>query len=119
MPSYPTRKWKKPYAGRSDSRVAYGRGQAAQYTPPPAAPEPKAKAPLKIDGDGKLWVTLQKVTDPDSGWIKTTRGAQIPGGILINTCSRKLGSAIVAEALCFVPHVSLQRDEATNGWRIA
>lgn len=90
---------------RNDPRIQQGRRQAAPLPPPPAA-APK-RMPVKIDGDAQLWVTLQKVTDPTSGWIKTTRAMQTPVGVLINTCSRKSGTDLVAEALALVPGVKL------------
>jgi hypothetical protein len=81
--------------------------------PKPALPAPrpitKAPAPLKIIGPADLWQTLQKVTDPSTGWTKTTRAMIVPGGVLINTCSRKTGAPIAAEALVMVPHADLKR----------
>jgi hypothetical protein len=91
-------------------------------TPKPVAvtirPAPKAPAALKITGNPDLWQTLQKVTDPATGWTKTTRAMQVPGGVLINTCSRKTGAPIAAEALVMVPGCHLMRDN-TKGWLIA
>lgn len=74
----------------------------------PVAPSPAPKKPVRIEGDAHLWVTLQKITDPQSGWVKTTRAMQTPAGVLINTCSRKQGTALVAEALALVPGVTLK-----------
>jgi hypothetical protein len=77
-----------------------------QRPTPPAAPKP-ARSPLQIEGDRLLWVTLQRVTDPESGWTKTTRAMQTPAGVLINTCSRKRGKDLATEALCLVPGTRL------------
>lgn len=83
--------------------------------PWPPAPSPKA-APSKlvIEGDAQLWITLQKVTDPKTGWTKTTRAAQIPGGVLINTCSRKKSSEMAAEALVFVAGLKIRDGALIN-----
>lgn len=77
---------------------------------PATAPAPK----LKITGDAKLWTTLQQITDTTNGWTKTTRAMQVPGGVLVNTCSRKKGSDQAAEALCFVPGVRIFNGEISN-----
>lgn len=102
-------------------RSRYNPGPMQAVTPKPAAivaaktMPPKA---LKITGNPELWQTLQKVTDPNTGWTKTTRAMQVPGGVLINTCSRKTGAPIAAEALVLVPGCHLMRDTA-KGWLIA
>jgi hypothetical protein len=83
--------------------------QAAQAPAPAPAPAPKPAAPkIKITGDAELWTTLQQITDTSNGWTKTTRAMTVPGGVLINTCSRKKGSDVAAEALVFVPRVRLR-----------
>jgi hypothetical protein len=78
--------------------------------------QPKAKQPLKVEGDKTLWVTLQRVTDPDTEWTKTTRAMETPVGVLVNTCSRKKGTTFAAEALCLVPSTKLQK--TTEGWKV-
>jgi hypothetical protein len=88
----------------------------------PAAPAPTPKAnsikpALKIEGDGLLWCTLQKVTDPTTGWIKTTRAMETPAGVLINTCSRRTGHPVAAEALMLVPGTMLEK--TATGHRLA
>lgn len=100
-----------PPSAQSPRRSNYARySQPMQaVAPKPAAVRPKAPAPLKIIGPADLWQTLQKVTDPTTGWTKTTRAMIVPGGVLINTCSRKTGAPIAAEALVMVPHADLKR----------
>jgi hypothetical protein len=86
-------------------------GRTAGPMARPVAPMPTAKAaklPLKIEGDAALWTTLQRVTDPATGWVKTTRAMPTPAGVLINTCSRRHGSTVAAEALVLVPGTRLQ-----------
>ena len=92
--------------------------QATAPKPVVKVPAPKAPAALKITGNPNLWQTLQKVTDPTTGWTKTTRAMSVPGGVLINTCSRKTGAPIAAEALVLVPGCSLSVTGAGR-WLIA
>jgi|GEM_PF-2935787 len=97
--------------------------QPMQATVPKAVPvavrpTPKAPAALKVTGNPDLWQTLQKVTDPTTGWTKTTRAMSTPAGVLINTCSRKTGAPIAAEALVLVPGCQLMRT-IDQGWVIA
>lgn len=89
------------------------RTPAPRHYEEPATPVKKA---LQYKGDAELWVTLQQVTDPNSGWVKTTRAMETPGGVLVNTCSRKVGSEVAAEALCYVPAAKLSRTAA--GWKV-
>lgn len=117
MASYPTRK---PFR-RNFTRADQGRQESARWqpkAPAPVAPPPTEKQKPIVEGNPKLWVTLQRVTDPSSGWVKTTRAMKAPGGVLINTCSRKQGSAIVAEALCLIPGADLYQDDASKQWRL-
>lgn len=99
-------------------RTNYGRyAQPMQATAPKPAPAaPKAPKPLKIEGTPDLWITLQKVSDPNSGWVKTTRAMTTPAGVLVNTCSRKTGAPIAAEALVLVPGTRLYH--RPTGWVI-
>jgi len=85
---------------------------------PAAVPAKAAPKALRIVGNPDLWRTLQKVTDPATGWTKTTRAMTVPGGVLINTCSRKTGAPIAAEALVLVPGCQLMHT-MDNGWVIA
>ena len=105
---YPYRKRASlPDQGRNESFESAIR---AAIAPRPTTPTPKpAKQPLKIEGDPALWITLQKVADPNTGWTKTTRAMQTPAGVLINTCSRKTTSDSAAEALFLVPGAKLCR----------
>ena len=52
--------------------------QATAPKPIVKVPSPKAPAALKITGDPDLWQTLQRVTDPTTGWTKTTRAMSVP-----------------------------------------
>lgn len=83
----------------------YRRGFRPQQPAPKAPTEPKAKAVTL--GNPELWTPLQIVKDPNTGWTKTTRAMNAPGGVLVNTCTR--GPGFATEALVFVPHVQVQR----------
>lgn len=89
--------------------------QIMPLTAPGPAPAPAPAAPkIKITGDANLWLTLQQIVDTSNGWTKTTRAMQVPGGVLVNTCSRKKGSDQAAEALCFVPGVRIFNGGISN-----
>ncbi len=57
---------------------------------------------------------LQTITDPSSAATKTTRAMRVPGGLIINTCTR--GAAYAAEALVMLPGADLLK--TTEGWAI-
>ena len=63
-----------------------------------------------VTGDPKLWMLLQRVNHPATGIIKTTQGLEVPGGVLVNTCTR--GAGFAAEALVFIPGARVMRDAA-------
>ena len=75
----------------------------ATPTPPPRAAESR---PF-IRGNPELWTTLQTVVDAASGWTKTTRAMNVPGGCLVNTAMRR--HEAVGEALVFVPGARVKR----------
>jgi hypothetical protein len=65
---------------------------------------PISRGFVQIQGDKDFWVLIQKAFDPASKWTKTTRAANVPGGVVINTCSRRRGGGdAVAEAIVLVP----------------
>lgn len=105
---------------RRSNYARYAQPMQPVARPAAPAPTPKATAPkpaLKIEGDSQLWCTLQKVTDPTTGWIKTTRAMETPAGVLINTCSRRTGHPVAAEALMLVPGTMLEK--TATGHRLA
>lgn len=77
----------------------------------PKAPVPK-KAGVSVTGAPDLWTSLQTVRDPATGASKTTRAMDVPGGVVINTCTR--GGSFAAEALVFVPGVAVMRSGKTG-----
>jgi hypothetical protein len=78
------------------------------YRRPVAAVPAKNKPEVK--GDAHLWVTLQAVKDAATGATKTTRAMEVPGGLVLNTCTR--GASYAAEALVFVPGATLMKGTA-------
>lgn len=73
--------------------------------------KPAANKPV-VTGAANLWTTLQTVKDPASGASKTTRAMEVPGGVVINTCTR--GAAFAAEALVFVPGAAVMKQNKTG-----
>lgn len=63
----------------------------------------------KITGKPDLWQLMQAVTDPKTGCTKTTRVMAIPGGVLINTCTR--GASFAAEALVAIPGMGIRKNQ--------
>jgi hypothetical protein len=54
----------------------------------PAPPPVERRKPIKIEGTPGLWIILQRVTDPNTGWVKTTSAMQTPTGVIINSSLR-------------------------------
>lgn len=95
------------------TRIATGRGpgyvQQSNYAKPaPTVPVTTTPAPKKrgadITGAKTLWKTIQSIRDNATGTTKTTRVQGLPGGTLLNTCTR--GPAGMCEALVFIPGVT-------------
>jgi len=85
----------------------------APRPPQPKAPPPDPVPKVKTVGPEDLWVTLQSVRQLASGASKRTAAMAVPGGVVINTCTR--GAGYAAEALVFVPGVALQRHKTGLG----
>lgn len=95
------------------TRVATGRGpgyeQRSNYArPAPSVPvtttSPPKKRGAEITGAKGLWKTIQTIRDHATGTTKTTRVQGLPGGTVLNTCTR--GPAGMCEALVFIPGVT-------------
>lgn len=71
----------------------------------PQIPPAKPKAPAVAALNPRLWRMVELVTDRQTGTRKSTRILGVPGGVLVNTCTR--GSAGMSEALVFVPGATL------------
>lgn len=89
--------------GRGNYRPTQSRG--SNPPPPPAQPKPAAKPQIEVKGPTDLWLTLQYACDHRTHTTKTTRAMSVPGGVLVNTCTRAAGFA--CEASVFVPGAQL------------
>jgi hypothetical protein len=94
---------------QNTSRFTYRRPANAPVAPKP--PAPRKAAPI-VHGAPDLWTALQTMKDPETNASKTTRAMDVPGGVVINTCTR--GSSFAAEALVFVPGVAIMKSGKTG-----
>ncbi len=79
----------------------------------------KNVADLRIVGNGDMFKLLCKASSQAEGWMKSTKAMEIKGvGCVVQVTTQQRnqdGSYAVAEALTFVPGVSIVDDE--NGGR--
>jgi len=75
---------------------------------------------LKVVGNGNLFKLLCKASSKSEGWMKSTKAMQVPGGCVVQVTTQQInpdGSYAIAEALTFVPYVSIADDE-NNGRKL-
>jgi hypothetical protein len=75
---------------------------------------------LKIVGNGDSFQLLCKASSQNEGWMKSTKAMQVNGGCIVQVTTQQRnpdGSYAVAEALCFVPSVSIVAD-INNGRKL-
>lgn len=73
---------------------------------------------LKIVGNGDLFALLCKASSQNEGWMKSTKAMEVQGGCVVQVTTHQRnddGTNAVAEALTFVPNVSIAPD--VNGGR--
>lgn len=61
-------------------------------------------------GNGDLFVLMAKASSESQGWMKSTKACELPGGCLVQVTTQQRnpdGSYAVAEALTYVPGVSI------------
>jgi hypothetical protein len=61
-------------------------------------------------GDGDLFVLMAKASSERQGWMKSTKACELPGGCLVQVTTQQRnpdGSYAVAEALTYVPGISI------------
>ena len=67
----------------------------------------KSYSDVQVYGDPDMWGLLCKASSEDQGWMKSTKGLDIPGvGVVLQVTTQQRnpdGSYSVAEALTFVP----------------
>lgn len=73
----------------------------------------KAKvSDIKVFGNGDLFILLSKASSESQGWMKSTKGMNVPGGCLVQVSTQQRnpdGSWVLAEALSFCPGVVVDR----------
>lgn len=74
---------------------------------------------INVVGDGDMFRLLCKASSEEEGWMKSTKAMQIDGcGCLVQVTTQQRnqdGSYVIAEALEFVPDVTISDD--VNGGR--
>ncbi len=76
---------------------------------------------IKVVGNGDAWRLLCKASSQEEGWMKSTKAMEVPGGCLVQVTTQQRnpdGSYVIAEAVCFVPGVTVINDE-NDGRRLA
>lgn len=75
---------------------------------------------INIVGNGDMFSLLCKASSQAEGWMKSSKAMQVPGGCVVQVTTQQRnpdGSYAVAEALTFVPNVSIT-DDINNGRRL-
>ena len=73
---------------------------------------------LKIWGDGDLFKLISKASSQKEGWFKSTKAMSTGDGCLVQVSTQQRnpdGSYTVAEALTFVPGVTILEQTDSNG----
>lgn len=73
---------------------------------------------IKVWGDGDLFKLMSKASSEEEGWMKSTKAMQTPEGCVVQVTTQQRnpdGSYSVAEALTFVPDVSLEESYDGEG----
>jgi len=76
---------------------------------------------IKIVGNGDAFRLLCKASSKSEGWMKSTKAMQVPGGCIVQATTQQRnpdGSYAVAEALVFVPHVSISEIGEDGGRKL-
>ncbi len=69
---------------------------------------------LVVFGNGDMWKLLSKASSQNEGWMKSTKALEVPGGCVVQVTTQQIGAG-VAEALTFVPGVSIILDKDEEG----
>lgn len=68
---------------------------------------------LEVFGDGDTFTLLCKASSEEQGWMKSTKVCNVPGGCIVQVTTQQKnpdGSYAVAEALCYVPGVMIDKE---------
>lgn len=69
---------------------------------------------IQIVGNGDMFQLLCKASSEDEGWMKSTKAMETPVGCVVQVTTQQRnpdGTYVVAEALTFVPNVTIAKDE--------
>ena len=69
---------------------------------------------IKVVGNGDLFQLLCKASSQAEGWMKSTKAMEVTGGCVVQVTTQQRnpdGSYAVAEALTFVPGVTIHCDQ--------
>lgn len=69
-----------------------------------------------VGADKNQWVLLTKAYSRCEGWMKSTKGLQINGGVLVQVSTQQGDN--VSEALTYVPGARLVQHKQFNCWTI-
>jgi hypothetical protein len=70
-----------------------------------------------VFGNGDLFQLICKASSKEQGWMKSTKAMQTPHGCIVQVTTQQKNmdySYSLAEALTFVPGVSIKTDENGN-----
>ncbi len=80
--------------------------------------EAKAKvSDIKVFGNGDLFQLICKASSESQGWMKSTKAMQVTDGCVVQVTTQQKnsdGTYAIAEALTFVPAVSIGIDKDGN-----
>lgn len=72
---------------------------------------------IKVFGNGDLFQLICKASSESQGWMKSTKAMQTPNGCVVQVTTQQRnpdGSYVIAEALTFVPNVTIAEDKKGN-----
>ena len=75
---------------------------------------------IQVVGNGDMFRLLCKASSQAEGWMKSSKAMEVPGGCVVQVTTQQRnpdGSYAIAEALTFVPGVSIADDE-NNGRKL-
>lgn len=68
---------------------------------------------IEVFGDGDLFVLLSKASSKSQGWMKSTKAMGVTGGCVVQVTTQQGDN--IAEAITFVPGVSIKEQKDSNG----
>ena len=68
---------------------------------------------IRIVGNGDSFSLLFKASSEEEGWMKSTKAMDVGHGCIVQVTTQQRnidGSYVIAEAVCFVPNVTIIED---------